>query len=61
MQENYDIFKDLLQTVLLLLFVLELFKKKKTTRKMTSWLVIFRAFFVPSTLNLKNNSRKSTN
>ena len=28
---------------------------------MTSQLVIFRAFFRPPTLNLKKNSRKSTN
>ena len=40
-------------------------KKKKKALKMTSQLVIFRAFlfifFVPPTLDLKKNSRKSTN
>ena len=40
-------------------------KKKKKALKMTNSLVIFRAFFifffVPSTLNLENNSRKSAN
>ena len=40
-------------------------KKKKKALKMTSQLVIFRAFlfifFRPPTLNLKKNSRKSTN
>ena len=38
--------------------------KKKQALKMTSSLVIFRAFlflfFLPPTLNLKKNSRKST-
>ena len=43
-------------TLLVLLFVLEIVKKTtKKSLKMTSKLVIFRAFFVPKTLNLKKN------
>ena len=73
MQESYDIFKDIIQTVgvyllVLLFFFMEILKKEKEkkTLKMTSQLVIFRAFFlffffVPSTLNLIFFPRKSTN
>ena len=63
--KNDEIFKDLIQTVGVYLpsftvFFLEIFKKKllKKALKITSQLVIFRAFFlffVPSTLNLKKN------
>ena len=58
-------------TLLVLLFVLEILKKKFKEKKSLFLffyyrLIIFRAFFfifffVPPTLNLKKNSRKSTN
>ena len=58
MQENYEIFKDLIQTVGLIYYFTSLTvcsgdikktenekKKKKKALKMTSLLVIFRAFY----------------
>ena len=58
MQENYEIFKDLIQTVgftlLALLFVLEILKKKKKVNQSTGH---FQSFFCPPTLNLIKNSR----
>ena len=59
-EKNYEIFQDLIQTVglpyLFYCFFLEILKKNAL--KMTSQLVIFRAFFsffcfIPPTLNLK--------
>ena len=44
MQQNYEIFKDLIQTVWFTLLVL-LFVLEKKSLKMTSQLVIFRIFF----------------
>ena len=47
MQENYEIFKDLIQTVGLLYYSLTVCSgdiKKKKALKMTSQMVIFRVF-----------------
>ena len=46
--------------LLVLLFVLEIFRIEKKPLKMTSQLLIFRAFFRPATLNLNKHSHKST-
>ena len=57
-------FKDLIQTVGLLLLDLLFFWRYLKKSSENDQLVIFRAFlffiFHPPTLNLKNNSRKST-
>ena len=56
MQENYEIFKDLIQ-----LFVLEILKKSSENGQSTGLFRAFFLFFPSPTLNLKKNSRKSTN
>ena len=74
MQKNYEIFKDLIQTVGLLYYFYCLFRKylKKKALKMKKksskndqstghFQSFFSFFFCPLTLNLKKKSCKSTN